>query len=99
MMVTRTFCDHCGCETPHLTMYCFGARSLLQTVQHVYVNQGNNLLGGAGNYNYQTPVFPPALTPIPMTTSTSASVKSLDLCPVCEPIWMRRVEKLATTTE
>ena len=108
-MATRTFCDHCGCETPHLTVYCFGAKSMLQTVQYVYpqaptqnwqlgagVAPGNLLTTGQPWSTFPTPTTPPpAVTQI----SAGASVKSLDLCPACEPIWMKRVEKLATTTE
>jgi hypothetical protein len=86
-MGRRTFCDHCGntISNDQPKAYCFGKYPTYhsQSSQHplgALIAAGGG--GGGGSY-----------TGMQSGYDVSTLVR-VELCPVCEPIWLERVKRL-----
>jgi hypothetical protein len=96
-MATRVYCDNCGNTVHQPVKYCFGPYQ--EGTTYTSYNQGlaqnaqwgAGVLGGVGNGG---------TAPIQQVTVQNKTCLSvIDLCPICEKVWMERVMKLTQSSD
>lgn len=86
-MATRTFCDHCGNTVSFPTKYFYGTHN-----PNNYPQQGNGGLLGIPQQTLSVMAQAQA-------SSIMHNVVTVDLCPHCVPIWVKRVEAITAKSD